>query len=161
MPTKAAVKRKSSRGPGKRLTLVDRFHLLELHKAHPNWSMQELAAQAGVNPKTASFVCLAASKSAAELMAAYAGPALLQWTKAMKVAATRGDHRPTKDWLMHAGSIDPLPETSRGTGTSIVIVNAGLPGMPSGQSIHTIDVTNAAAQDVLSVTKGNSEPDNR
>jgi hypothetical protein len=134
---------KAHRVPGIRLTLVDRYRLLELHKANPTWSYRELAAQAGVNETTARITCIAASKSAADLMSAYAAPALMQWLKAMKVAATRGDHRPTKDWLMHAGSIDPLPETQRGSGPSIVIVNASLPGLPSAPTITIDSVTTA------------------
>jgi hypothetical protein len=150
---------KARRGPGIRLTLVDRYQLLELHKAHPEWSYRELAAQAGCNETTARITCIAATKSAADLMSAYAAPALMQWLKAMKVAATRGDHRPTKDWLMHAGSIDPLPESQRNAGPSIVIVNTSLPGLPTGQPVITIDTVTTARQEALSVTKGNNEPD--
>jgi hypothetical protein len=158
MPDKPAPKRKAHRGPGQRLSLTDRFHLLELHKAHPQWSISELADHAGVNPKTAHFVVTAASKSAAELMAAYAGPALMQWLKAMKVAATRGDHRPTKDWLMHAGSIDPLPETQRGSGPSIVIVNASLPGLPAAPAI-TIDAITTALPSAPGTLPDKVDPD--
>jgi hypothetical protein len=109
-------------------------------------------------------------------MGAYAGPVLLQWLKALKIAASRGDYRPARDWLLHAGSIDPLPDTAKGTGTSIVIVNAALPGMPGTPTIGasttidlhtlqatTIDTGNVRAEEAhfapQSVTKGNSEPD--
>jgi len=129
------IKRKADRTAGHRLTFADRYRLLELHRANPTASYTELATLAGVSPETARLSVLAASKSAVDLMAAYAEPVLRNWLRAIRQAGQRGDHRPARDWLLHAGSIDPLPETLRSTGPSVVIVNAPLPGMPSGLTI--------------------------
>jgi hypothetical protein len=126
-------KRKADRGPGKRLTYSDRYRLLELHRANPEWSYVKLAEAAGVNPETARLSVLAASRSAVDLMAAYAEPMLRAWIKAGLLASLRGDHRPAKEWLMHAGILDPLPDAGKGSGPSVVIINAPLPGMPGYQ----------------------------
>jgi hypothetical protein len=127
------AKRQANRGPGKRLTLTDRYLLLELRRIHPDWSYADLATAGGVNVETARLVCLAAGRTAIELMTANAGPMLQSWARASRKASDRGDHRPAKDWLLHAGSIDPLPETTRGNGPAVVIINSPLPGMPGYQ----------------------------
>ena len=49
------------------------------------------------------------------------------WIKALDRAAQKGDHKPAKDLLMHAGVIDPLGETSR---PQFVVV-VGMPGHPA------------------------------
>src|SRR5580765_820772 len=123
-------RRRADRGPGKRLTLADRYRLLETHKAHPDWTWVQLADATGIGMETCRLTCIAAGKSAADLMAAYAAPMLKEWIGASRQASKRGDHRPARDWLLHAGSIDPMPESSKSLGTSIVIVNNPLPGMP-------------------------------
>jgi len=77
-------------------------------------------------------------------MAAYAEPALRAWLQAQGVAAVRGDHRPARDWLMHAGVIDPLPDAGKGSGPAVVIINAPMPGMPGYvPSPSVIDVPSA------------------
>jgi hypothetical protein len=96
------------------------------------------------------MICKTAGKSAADLMAVYAEPMLRDWIRASKAAAHRGDHRPSRDWLLHAGSIDPLPETQRGSGTTVVVVNNPLPGLP-GSAPLTIDVLNAALPDAVPI----------
>jgi len=124
------VRARARRGPGKRLTLADRYYLLETHRLHPDWSHGKLAEYCGVNIETARLAVIAAGKNAADLMAAYAAPVLKDWIRASKIAGTKGDHRPARDWLLHAGSIEPLPDTSRGNGPAVVIINSPLPGMP-------------------------------
>jgi len=130
-----ALRRKADRGPGIRLTFADRYRLLELHRSNPGWSYDRLSAESGIGSETVRLTLIAASKNAADLMAAYAEPVLRQWLRASKVASTRGDHRPSKDWLLHAGSIEPLPDTARGTGPAVVIINSPLPGMPGAEII--------------------------
>jgi hypothetical protein len=126
--------------------------ILELRKQNPTWSFTQLAAATGVAVETARLTCIAAEKTAADLMAAFALPALKHWAAAMKIAGARGDHRPSRDWLLHAGAIDPMPETQRGGGASIVIVNTSMPGMPAGQTI-TIDHVNHAPPEALALPK--------
>jgi hypothetical protein len=136
-PAGSAQKHRSTRTAGHSLTFGDRYRLLELHRANPTWTYQELADNFGCTKETAHRTCVAASKSAADLMAAYAAPMLSQWIKASRSASSRGDHRPARDWLLHAGSIDPLPDTARHSGPAVVIVNAPLPGMPGAIAIGT------------------------
>jgi hypothetical protein len=124
------VRKRAHRGPGKRLTLAERYEVLEAHRAHPDWSMAQLSENVGVNPKTCRLICLAGSKTIADLMAGYAEPVLRDWIRASRTAGKRGDHRPARDYLLHAGALEPLPETARGGGPAVVIVNNPLPGMP-------------------------------
>lgn len=126
---------KPTRGQGERLTLNERYQLLELHKAHPDWTYAQLGHAAGCSHETARLTCIAAGRSAVDLMAAYAAPMFHLWRKAAMVAASRGDHRPTKEWLLHAAVLDPLPDSAKSSGTSITIVNNPLPGMPDPVTI--------------------------
>ena len=129
--TVAASRKK--RGPGERLTLVDRDKILQLHKAHPDWTLRQLADACGVSHETARLTVIAAGKDAAELMAAYAEPMMNEWRVAAIAAARRGDHRPAKDWLLYAGVLDQLPDAGRGAGPAVVIINQPLPGTPGAE----------------------------
>jgi hypothetical protein len=131
------LKRRADRGPGKRLTFADRYRILELHRANPDWSYVRLATECGVNPETARHTVLAASRSAVDLMQAYAAPMLEDWIGASRKASARGDHRPARDWLLHAGSIEPMPESTRTSGPAVVIINNPLPGMPGYVDTNT------------------------
>jgi hypothetical protein len=119
------------RGTGERLTLYDRYTLLETHKAHPEYSYAELARQCGVSLPTARKTVIAAGRSAVDLMAAYAAPIFMDWRRASRIASHRGDHRPAKEWLLHAGVLDQLPDVGKGNGPAVIIVNTPLPGMPA------------------------------
>ena len=119
------------RGQGKRITWADRVRLLELHREHPAWSCRQLALAANVHHETARLAILAVAQRTSDLMAACALARLTDWRRASRAAARRGDHRPARDWLLHANVIDPLPDPSRGSGAPIVIVNHPLPGMPA------------------------------
>ena len=127
-----------ARPRGKRLSLLDRYQLLKLHQLHPEWSMAQLGEAVGCNRETARLVCLASTREAQDLMAAAGSERLADWEQASRLASARGDHRPAKDWLMHAGTIDPLPESGRGSGPAVVILNAPLPGMP-GSALKILD----------------------
>lgn len=50
------------------------------------------------------------------------------WEKASAAAATKGDHRPAKDWLLHAKAIEPVNDGSQGR-TNIAII-IGTPEQP-------------------------------
>ena len=127
------------RKQGIKLKLSERYALLEAHKAHPDWSYNELARQCGVSHETARLTCIAAGKSATDLMSAYAEPMLRQWITASTVAALRGDHRPARDWLLHAGVVEPLPDGRQYSGPAVVIVNSPLPGMPGADLTRVIE----------------------
>ena len=142
----AFPKSRPLRKPGQRLTAADRLEILTLHRKHPEWTFTRLADACRCDDKTARLVCLAASEQALELMAAYALPAFTDWRRASRKASDRGDHRPARDWLMHAGIVDPLPDTGRFGGTTINIINAPLPGT------HEMTVTEVRALDVRTPT---------
>ena len=63
------------------------------------------------------------------------------WIKALDRAAQKGDHKPAKDLLMHAGVIDPRGETSR----QQFVVVVGMPGHPAMEppSQEAIDAVKA------------------
>jgi hypothetical protein len=133
-PLAVAATRKK-RGPGERLTLADRYRILQCHRAHPSWSTRQLADACGVSHETARLTVIAAGKNAAELMSAFAEPMMLNWRRAADLAAARGDHRPSKDWLLYAGVLEQLPDAGKGSGPAVVIINQPLPGMPGGAPI--------------------------
>jgi hypothetical protein len=70
-------------------------------------------------------------------MVAKADGAVDHWERSMGVAADRGDHKPSKDWLMHAGVVDPVDSTESGPkvivqiGVSAAEVKVGI-GAPNG-----------------------------
>ena len=68
------------------------------------------------------------------------------WVKASAIAAQRGDHKPAKDLLMHAGVIERISETS---GPQMTVV-VGMPGHPAmiPPSQEVIDAE-AARQEAL------------
>ena len=118
---------------GSTLSFVERYNLLKLHQQHLDWTHQELSEHTGIPYSLVKQVIESASRQAADLMAVYAEPMMRLWIQAAQRAASRGDHRPARDWLLHAGSIEQL-ESAKAGGTSVVVINAPLPGMP-----HAVD----------------------
>jgi hypothetical protein len=126
----AQAKPTKTRAKGARLSTLDRYQILALHRQRPDLSYRELGALCSCTPSTAREVCLMAGKDAQEIMSAQAGPMLDAWLTAALVAASRGDHRPAKEWLLHGGTLEQLPDVARSTGPAVVIINSPLPGMP-------------------------------
>ena len=137
VPPRPKGRPRAKRPAGQRLNFADRYRLLETHRKNPDWSYSRLAEECGTSVETARVSCIAAGRDAAELMSAFAAPMLKLWQLAARNAAKRGDHRPAKEWLLHAGTIDPLPDAGRGTGTTINIVNAPLPGTATDVTVET------------------------
>jgi predicted DNA-binding protein (UPF0251 family) len=50
------------------------------------------------------------------------------WEKASQQAAGKGDHRPAKDWLLHAKAIDPVNDGSQGRMQVAIMI--GTPEQP-------------------------------
>ena len=107
-------------------------------------TFRALAKTCGCSLETAHKVVTAAEHAIPDVMASNAAPMLTQWRRAASAAARRGDHRPAKEWLLHAGSIDPLPDT-KGSGPSITIINAPLPGMPHGPTVTEVRLVSPPA----------------
>lgn len=57
-------------------------------------------------------------------------PMLEHWEEAAKSGARTGKHGPAKDWLLHAGAIEPLAQDESGGAKVAVII--GMPGQPVG-----------------------------
>ena len=135
--TELSPSRKGRGVRASRFTTLERYEILQLHRKNPDMPYSEIAALTGFKKDRVRELCLAADKTAVDLMASEAEIRLDDWRTASGVAAKRGDHRPAKEWLLHSGALDQLPDTGKGTGPAVVIINAPLPGMPGGVSIGT------------------------
>ena len=100
-PLRVAARR-AKRGPGDRLTLADRYGILELHRAHPDWSCRQLADAAGVSHETARLTVIAAGKDLREMMAAFAEPVIQEWRK----IGIEAEHRPLETATWYADGRD-------------------------------------------------------
>jgi len=67
-------------------------------------------------------------ESVAKYLAIRALDRVEDWEKASAAAATKGDHRPAKDWLLHAKAIEPVADGNQGR-TNIAII-IGTPEQP-------------------------------
>lgn len=66
------------------------------------------------------------------------------WLDASKEAAKKGDHRPAKDWLLHAQEIEPIADSPK-MGIQINVGNGGAP-VQAVTDIPTISVQPQPAQ---------------
>ena len=67
------------------------------------------------------------AEEARSTLTGYVGRAAKDWLTASGIAAKRGDHKPAKEILLHAGAIERLGDTS---GSRVVVV-VGMPGHPA------------------------------
>jgi hypothetical protein len=130
-------------------TALERYQILELHRRNPEMPYGEIARLLDRAPDRVRLICLAADKTVIDLMAADAELRLEEWAQAARIASARGDHRPAKEWLMHSGALDQLPDVSKAGGPAVVIINAPLPGMPGGVAIG-----GSYAPEIRQVTEG-------
>lgn len=87
-------------------------------------------------------------------------PAARAWTRAMDVAAAKGDHRPAKDLLLHTDVIRPLGDGR--IGTSQLIVCVGMPHAPACTVPAQIFVERARLaeqQEEAAESQSDTEPD--
>jgi hypothetical protein len=65
-------------------------------------------------------------------MSRHAVDAIVAWQQAIPTAATKGDHRPAKDYLQAIGAVQAAssPNASASAHTVAVQVNVGVPGAP-------------------------------
>lgn len=94
-------------------------------------TLRSAAQKAGVSRQTAWRLMRsyeANVDAARKFMAAKALDRIEDWESASQKAAEKGDHRPAKDWLLHAGAIEPVNDGSQG-GTRIAIM-IGTPEKP-------------------------------
>jgi len=139
LPSTVGV-RPSKRPTGKgrpRLTTLERYEILQLHRKNPEMPYSEIARLTGRGKDQVRELCIAADATLIDLMASEAALRLDDWRQASDVASSRGDHRPAKEWLMHSGALEQLPDAGRSSGPAVVIINNPLPGMPGGVAIGT------------------------
>jgi DNA-binding CsgD family transcriptional regulator len=86
----------------------------------------EIANRLQLNPRTVKDLIVEAK---ARLEAD--SPTMLgHWATAAREGALKGRHEPSRDWLLHAGVIQPVAD-SKPQGPQIIIGIASLPGLPS------------------------------
>lgn len=94
-------------------------------------SLRTAAEKAGVSRQTAWRLMRSYetnTEAAVKYMALKALERVEDWDAAARKAADKGDHRPAKDWLLHAKAIEPVEDTGRqGVNVAIVI---GTPEQP-------------------------------
>lgn len=105
-------------------------------------TLREVAAEIGV-AHTTVWRWLRTYEAQQESVTKYLALRALQrvedWETASEKAASKGDHRPAKDWLLHAKAIEPVNEGSQGTSIAIII---GTPEQPLRvQPPQVIDMT--------------------
>jgi hypothetical protein len=117
--------------PHRRLTYHDRAIIVALRKV--DTTHEAIAAQLGCSIKSVSRALalhkLDSKAATTELLQTGVLDRLTDWNRAAKVAAKKGDHRPSKDWLVAAGSIDADANTSVTLNFQAVV--APRPGLPS------------------------------
>ena len=109
--------------------------VLAIHALHQfGKTSHEIAEHIGSDYRTVEAVLTRRheSKEALKLlMADDALAALSDWRTARNQAAQQGKHTPAKDWLLHAGVIDPIQQP-QAQGSSVTVV-IGVQGQPVGQ----------------------------
>ena len=137
VPVVKAPRRKPGRGS--QVTPAERREIQRLHLAE-GLNQRQLAARTGRTRETIAAQLKGADferlrdqveTNLVETVTRYlrnnADKAAKAWVRALDRAAQKGDHKPAKDLLMHAGVIDPPGETSR---PQFVVV-VGMPGHPA------------------------------
>ena len=145
-PGVKAPRRKPGRGsqvtPDERLA-IQRAHLID------GQNQQQLADRFGRTRETIGHVLknegfLAVKREVYEALAeeargvlkGHVRTAAKDWRTASGIAAKKGDHRPAKDLLLHAGAIERVGETSGPQ----VIVCVGMPGSPAMKAPTQADI---------------------
>lgn len=95
-------------------------------------TVQEAGRQLGISRSTAfrrlQLIEEDIDRGVFNLLTAKALDRVEDWEEASQKAASKGDHRPAKDWLLHAKAIEPVNDGSQGR-TNIAIV-IGTPEQP-------------------------------
>lgn len=78
-----------------------------------------------IAPKTVKDLILEAKG----MLEAESATVLQDWRIASSVGAYKGRHEPARDWLLHAGVIQPIAD-QKPAGPQIMIGIASLPGLP-------------------------------
>lgn len=132
MPDQAATDTRGQIDTSKytRLSMADTELILKLHLN--GQQQKDIAQVVGCSQSTVSTT-IASLKQSPEitqaLMRTDSLSAIKDWKRARRVAAKRGDHRPSREWLEAAHpELRPQPATGSGGGGVTVVI--GMPGSP-------------------------------
>jgi len=120
--------------PRARIPFSTRLAVLELATTSPHLSHSEIGRLLGLSHQSVMRLRQAATTDVKSLtqtvMQSDIAPALEEWTAARTQAALRGDHRPSRDWLVAAGAIE---DTSKAASVAVgfQVVIAPSPGTPA------------------------------
>ena len=125
-------------GRGSQVTPAERREIQHLHLVD-GLNQKQIAAQTGRTRETIAaqlrdedFQALKRqldgemAEEARSTLKRHVKTAARDWIKASSIAAKRGDHKPAKDLLLHAGAIERLGDTSRSQ-VQILITTADVP----------------------------------
>lgn len=109
----------------KRLDYLTRALVLKLRTAQPDLSMGELASACGVSESSARRILQSHTTDARlltrELLVSGVLDRLDDWARAARIAATKGYHHPSKEWLEAAQVTDAKPIASVDARTSVIV----------------------------------------
>jgi hypothetical protein len=113
--------------------------VLELATTSPHLSHSEIGRLLGLSHQSVMRLRQAATTDVRSLtqtvMQTDIAPALEEWTAARTAAALKGDHRPSRDWLVAAGAIEDSAKGAQlAVGFQVVI--APSPGTPAYAAVN-------------------------
>jgi hypothetical protein len=87
-----------------------------------------------------------------DVLQAYEHTAVKAWVSAVPIAASKGDHRPAKDLLLHTRAIEPVQLQGQ-TQIAILFSGASIPGLSltPGEGEQIIDISSKSADSDSSV----------
>jgi hypothetical protein len=152
--------------------LIEQVLIWRCAERNPNSSTAEIAQLMGKPQSTVRKALRMRDVTPVDLLKAYSLQAVESWLDSVPIAASKGDHKPSRDLLLHANQIQPVTANSS-PGISIVFAQLSIPGLPgvpalSGESVFTqnanvfdvsdVRVTVAAENDRQSADSGRRHP---
>lgn len=109
----------------KRLDYLTRALVLKLRTADPDRSIASIADVVGVSESSARRILQAHTTDARgltrELLVSGVLDRLDDWARAARIAATKGYHHPSKEWLEAASVVDAKPAIGVDARTSVLV----------------------------------------
>ena len=127
------------RKPYRKLQLTDHVLICRAFENQPGLSINQLAKQLNLDPRTVSKALKYKDIQPIELLKAAEKRAVNGWVRAVPIAAGKGDHRPSRDLLLYTRAIEPL-QANAGSNITILFGSTGTPGitLQSGNSRDSI-----------------------
>jgi hypothetical protein len=105
-----------------------RVAIWRAHERHPQLSAPALALRIGQPVKRVRLALKLLRFTPADVLRAYSMMATKHWTRAIPIAAAKGDHKPARDLLLHTGQIQPV-QADHSAGVQIVFAAVTVPGL--------------------------------